>query len=225
MEALGFRAQAAFVKLATPSVDPTIHFPLQRYDQLLGYCEAVANGLVDSKLLPVSTAAGEGSVAPAAVLQPLPPQSFLHAAIGNPHPRPPHPSPSLTLFPIAALQQSLPTQRPEEVATTGAELQLLLNSMSHLHDAMMYTAEVTRRFTHPTDLQFMHGILAIHCHVLASLQSRLNHLQFLNAADSTLRSVAFRRYLKRPLAPVGQTASIHPADQAFIKSVYDDFSK
>ena len=176
LEALGSRAQAAFVKLATPSVDLAIHFPLQRYDQLLGYCAAVANGLVDSKLLPVSTAAGEGSVA---VLQPLPPRSFLHAAIGNPHPRPTHPSHPLTLFPIAALQQSLPTQRPEEVATTGAELQLLLNSMSHLHDAMMYTAEVTRHFTHRTDLQFMHGILAIHCHVLASLQSCLNHLQLL----------------------------------------------
>ena len=89
----------------------------------------------------------------------------------------------------------------------------------------MYTAEVPRRFTHKTDLQFMHGILAIHCHVLASLQSRLNYFQFLNAADSTLHSVTFWRYLKRPLVPVGQTASIHPADQAFIKSVYDDFSK
>ena len=159
-------------------MDPTIHFPLQRYDQLLGYCETVANGLVDSKLLPFSTAAGDGSVAPTAVPQPLQPQAFLHAAIGNPHPHPLHPSPSLTLFPIAALQQTLPTQCPEEVATTGAELQLVLNSMSHLHDAMMYTAKVTQCFTHKTDLQFMHGILAIHCHVLASLQSRLNHLQF-----------------------------------------------
>ena len=160
-----------------------------------------------------------------AVLKPLQPQAFLHAAIGNPHPRPPHPSPSLTLFPIAALQQTLPTQRPEEVATTGTELQLLLNSISHLHDAMMYTAKITRRFTHKTDLQFMHGILAVHCHVIASLQSRLNHLQFLNAANSTLRSVAFQHYLKRPLVPVGQASSIHPADQAFTKSVYDDFSK
>ena len=45
--------------------------------------------------------------------------------------------------------------------------------MSHLHDAMMYTAKVTWHFNHKTDLQFMHGILAIHCHVLASLQSCL----------------------------------------------------
>ena len=89
----------------------------------------------------------------------------------------------------------------------------------------MYTAKVTQRFTHKIDLQFMHGILAIHCHVLASLQSRLNHLQFLNAVDNTLRSVAFRHYLKRPLVPVGQASSIHPSDQAFIKSVYNDFSE
>lgn len=123
MEALGLRAQAAFVKLPAPTVVPPVHFPLQRYDQLLGYCEAVANGLVDSKLLPASPAAGDGSGAVAgAVLGPLQPSAFLHAASGNPHPRPPQVSPSLTLFPISALQQSLPAQRPEEVATTGAEL-------------------------------------------------------------------------------------------------------
>ena len=74
LEALGLRAQAAFIKFATPSVDRTIHFPLQCYDQLLGYGEAVANGLVDSKLLPSSTAAGDGPAATAsAVLQPLRP--------------------------------------------------------------------------------------------------------------------------------------------------------
>ena len=32
LEALGFRAQAAFFKLATPSGDPSIHFPLRHYD-------------------------------------------------------------------------------------------------------------------------------------------------------------------------------------------------
>ena len=44
LEALGFRAQAAFVKLATPSVDPLIHFPLQRYDQLLFIVKLLQTG-------------------------------------------------------------------------------------------------------------------------------------------------------------------------------------
>ena len=56
------------MKLANPTVDPSMHILLQRYDQILGYCESVANGLVDSKLLPFLAAAGDGSATTASAV-------------------------------------------------------------------------------------------------------------------------------------------------------------